>query len=341
MQITQEPDGVPADAPSSLHTPPQSSSPAHPGQQQVSHGTVLSVRGARCVVPADDGGTRTIFEGIDLDITGSITDITGPSGCGKSTLLTTIARLNPGGGATMSLDGTDSSTISPQQWRLQVAYVNQRPVLMGETIRETLLFPWTLAIRKDHGTKGRGKVHRHGRGDGSGSGRENQTDAVAGRGRVSDGRPDRDNDVPRPTDGQLREALDRAGLADISLDRPVHDVSGGQYARVALLRTLLTRPRVLLADEVDAALDDASDAQIEQLIAEAAQGGMAVVRVRHRASDGLENRLLRLENSRLTDITAVVGGTPQTIVPAQKARAAQTESSSTPNNAATAEGGAR
>lgn len=252
---------------------------------------LLAVRDARCVVPADDGGTRTIFEGINLDITGGrITDITGPSGCGKSTLLTTIARLNPGGSATMSLDGTDSAAIGPQDWRLQVAYVNQRPVLMGETIRQTLLFPWTLAIRKDHGNKDH-KDH---------------------------GNKGRDNDVPRPTDGQLREALDRAGLADISLDRPVHDVSGGQYARVALLRTLLTRPRVLLADEVDAALDDASDAQIEQLIAEAAQNGMAVVRVRHRASDGLENRLIRLENSRLTDITAAAGGTSQTVVPVRK-----------------------
>ena len=339
MTHTQEPDGAATTAPSSLSSSsPLSSSVTHQAALPGSGTTVLSVRDAHCVVPADDGGTRTIFEGIDLDITGgSITDITGPSGCGKSTLLTTIARLNPGGGATMSLDGTDSSTISPQQWRLQVAYVNQRPVLMGETIRETLLFPWTLAIRKDHGTKDRGKVHRYGRGDGSGSGRENQTDAVAGRGRVSDGRPDQDNDVPRPTDGQLREALDRAGLADISLDRPVHDVSGGQYARVALLRTLLTRPRVLLADEVDAALDDASDAQIEQLIAEAAKDGMAVVRVRHRASDGLENRLLRLENSRLTDITpATIGAAGRAgYVPAQK------ELASASDDATPTEGGAR
>jgi putative ABC transport system ATP-binding protein len=251
MTLTQEPDGTAPTAPSSL----SSSLSA----------VALSVRDARCVVPADDGGTRTIFEGINLDIIGGhITDITGPSGCGKSTLLTTIARLNPGGSARMSLDGTDSTTMNPQQWRLRVAYVNQRPVLMGETIRETLLFPWTLAVRKD------------------------------------------DAGAARPTDDELRQALDRAGLADISLDRPVHDVSGGQYARVALLRTLLTRPRVLLADEVDAALDDASDAQIEKLIAEAAQAGMAVVRVRHRASDGLEDRLLRLENSTLTDITGAV-----------------------------------
>lgn len=55
-------------------------------------------------------------------------------------------------------------------------------------------------------------------------------------------------------DGRIRETLDNMGCADIDLNRPPHDLSGGQAARVSLARTLLTRPKVLLADEVDAGL---------------------------------------------------------------------------------------
>lgn len=53
---------------------------------------------------------------------------------------------------------------------------------------------------------------------------------------------------------------------------------------------------MLLADEIDAALDPVADQRIEAMIAEQAKAGMAVVRVRHRSLDGLETRVLRLEN---------------------------------------------
>ena len=105
---------------------------------------------------------------------------------------------------------------------------------------------------------------------------------------------------PRPDDRTLADALDRVGLAGIGLEREAARLSVGQAARVALVRVLLTSPRVLLLDEPDAALDDASAEAVGCYAAEHASAGGAVVRVRHRSSDGLATKRFVLADGHLT-----------------------------------------
>ncbi|GAB4292339.1 MAG: ABC transporter ATP-binding protein [Coriobacteriia bacterium] len=106
-----------------------------------------------------------------------------------------------------------------------------------------------------------------------------------------------------PDESALREALDRAGLSGIALDRDAARLSVGQAARVALLRVLLTRPRVLLLDEPDASLDDASAEQVRRFTAEFVLAGGAAVRVSHARNDDAADRRVRLAGGRLEEVS--------------------------------------
>lgn len=108
--------------------------------------------------------------------------------------------------------------------------------------------------------------------------------------------------VQKPSDGELRAALDAVGLAEVALDRDAARLSVGQAARVALVRVGLTRPDVLLLDEPDANLDEESAAQVAEQTARFAEAGGGVVRVRHHRPDAVVARRLRLEGGRLEEV---------------------------------------
>ena len=107
-----------------------------------------------------------------------------------------------------------------------------------------------------------------------------------------------------PDDGALRTALHGVGLAEVALDRDVSRLSVGQAARIALLRTVLTRPRVLLLDEPDASLDDASAAEVACVTAGFVADGGAVVRVSHVRADATATVRYCLEGGTLTNLAA-------------------------------------
>ncbi len=75
---------------------------------------------------------------------------------------------------------------------------------------------------------------------------------------------------PRHEIEQARAALDLMGIGDKSSER-VFRLSGGQRQRVAIARTLLQRPRVVLADELVSDLDLALASEILKLMREAAE----------------------------------------------------------------------
>ncbi len=106
-----------------------------------------------------------------------------------------------------------------------------------------------------------------------------------------------------PHDDALEWYLEQARL-DVALDRDASRLSVGQRARVALLRTLVTAPKVLLLDEADAALDSESSLAVTQATRQFADDGGAVVRVRHRESDGLATRRLLMRAGALEEVAS-------------------------------------
>lgn len=85
----------------------------------------------------------------------------------------------------------------------------------------------------------------------------------------------------REAHSTAREWLDRLEVPDIARKRP-GQVSGGQAQRAAVARALVTRPRVVFADEPTGALDSLNGERVMQLfVAAARETGAAVVLVTH------------------------------------------------------------
>jgi predicted ABC-type transport system involved in lysophospholipase L1 biosynthesis ATPase subunit len=106
----------------------------------------------------------------------------------------------------------------------------------------------------------------------------------------------------------LRELLERVGLGGRADHRPAQ-LSGGERQRAAVVRALINRPRLLLADEPTGSLDGEAAARLADLLAELnASEGVTLVTVTH--SDVLAaraGRVLRLESGRLVPAAQPAG----------------------------------
>jgi putative ABC transport system ATP-binding protein len=74
--------------------------------------------------------------------------------------------------------------------------------------------------------------------------------------------------------------LERVGIKDWAEHRPA-ELSGGQKQRIAIARALISKPRLILADEPTGALDSETSGQIMDLLQEINQSGVAVLVVTH------------------------------------------------------------
>jgi phosphate-transporting ATPase len=93
------------------------------------------------------------------------------------------------------------------------------------------------------------------------------------------------------------------GLPPDSRDWPVLRLSTGERQRLALVRALVQRPRVLLLDEPTAGLDEETRSAVEALITARLSEGTAALWVTHDAEQArrLARRCLTIEDGRATE----------------------------------------
>lgn len=103
------------------------------------------------------------------------------------------------------------------------------------------------------------------------------------------------------------------GVAKL-LGQPVENLSGGERQRVALCRSLIHEPRVLLADEPTGALDETSGGQVFALFgAMAKRRGLTVLFATHeRRLAEASDRLFHMRDGRLAEVgsPAALGRSP-------------------------------
>ena len=169
-----------------------------------------------------------VLDGVSMEIgAAQSVAITGPSGSGKSTLLQIVGTLDRPTSGEVVLDGKDLSLLGDDA----VAQVRSRQV--GFVFQAHYLLPQCTVLENV-------LVPTLAVGDGAGRG-------------------------PEPAEARARRLLDRVGLGQRLGHRP-GQLSGGERQRVAVVRALINRPQLLLADEPTGSLDHASAQQLGQLL---------------------------------------------------------------------------
>lgn len=119
---------------------------------------------------------------------------------------------------------------------------------------------------------------------------------------------------------QAETLLARVGLLD-KRDAFPRELSGGQQQRIAIVRALCMNPKVMLFDEVTAALDPEMVKEVLEVILDLARSGMTLLIVTHEMAfaRAVADRILFMDGGRIVE-----QGDPQTFFSSpQTARAQQ------------------
>lgn len=113
--------------------------------------------------------------------------------------------------------------------------------------------------------------------------------------------------TPVPGRDRLQSDLTGFNLTDVGLDDPADNLSVGQKQRIALIRTLLTGPDIILCDEPTSALDPESRAIVEDRLRHInREENTTIVLVTHLTFDpgDVPTRQFSIAGGQLTEVAA-------------------------------------
>lgn len=189
-------------------------------------------------------GAVNVLRGIDLQIRpGEVVGLVGDNGAGKSTLIKTIS----------GIVRPDSGEYFFEGERVDIKTPNDATELGIQTVYQDLALCDNLDAVQNLFL-----------------GREPVGSALFGH-RIKRAEAQK----------RAKEVLRQLRLDSISLTRPVGAMSGGQRQNIAIARSILWKPKVVLFDEPTAALSHSAAHQVGELIKGLADQGLGVLVVSH------------------------------------------------------------
>ena len=190
---------------------------------------------------------------VDFEVRpGEVVALVGDNGAGKSTLVKTIAGIHPADGGTISFEGKDVHITSPTDAvALGIATVYQDLALCDNLdVVENLFLG-----REETGDGPTGVLH--------------QLDEVG-------------------MEKETGELLGNLAVTITDVRAEVGTMSGGQRQQVAIARSLLGQPKLVMLDEPTAALGVRQTAQVLELIKRLRDRGYGVLVISHNLADVFE-----------------------------------------------------
>ena len=227
-------------------------------------------------------GTVDALAGLDLVVPANrITVLLGPNGAGKTTAIRMITGALDAHSGTVRTFGLDPARRG-EEVRLRCGVVSAKPALYDRLDAHA-----NLSYADLSGARLAGANLADGMGYGYGA-------ALYGMGRGP------------AVDARIRESAARFGI-DHALDQRVGGFSTGMKTRLALARSILHQPDLLLFDEPTSGLDPESSHAVLEMIREMTDNGRTVVMCTHLLleAEGLADTVVVMEDGR-----DLVAGTP-------------------------------
>lgn len=103
---------------------------------------------------------------------------------------------------------------------------------------------------------------------------------------------------------RVSELFKRFNMDGDWIHKEIKNLSGGEKQRVALIRTLLFRPEILLLDEVTSALDLDNTAIVEKVIKSLNEEGLTILWITHnpKQNQSNANKRLTIENGEIKSL---------------------------------------
>ena len=96
--------------------------------------------------------------------------------------------------------------------------------------------------------------------------------------------------------------LEKVGLLEWA-DHLPNELSGGQKQRVAIARSLISQPKIILADEPTGALDTSTSYEVMEILREINLDGITIILVTHEHDiAAMTQKIVRLKDGRIDEI---------------------------------------